>query len=43
VYYSLEYDPSLSPISFSPVLINQLLRSAEAASRVRRVKRSAHA
>ena len=32
VYYSLEYEPSLSPIRFSPALVDQLLRSAEAAS-----------
>jgi hypothetical protein len=32
VYYSLEYEPSLSPIRFSPALVDQLLRSAEYAS-----------
>lgn len=32
VYYSLEYAPELSPLRFSPVLVEQLLRSAEFAS-----------
>jgi hypothetical protein len=31
-YYSLEYEPSLSPLHFSPKLVDQLLRSAEFAS-----------
>lgn len=32
-YYSLEYEPSLSPIRYPPSLIDELVRRARAASR----------
>lgn len=32
-YYSLEYEPSVSPLRFPRPLVDQLLRSAEAASK----------